>query len=59
MPFHIFFSYITRGESADRPHCVSESNFFPTLLAFTVGVSLPRAVLVKRPGGVFAVAVPP
>jgi hypothetical protein len=29
----------------------------PTLLGFTFGVSLPRAVLVKRPGGVFSLLI--
>jgi hypothetical protein len=55
MPSHLNFSYIMRGDSTDRPPCVRESNSVPTLLAFTVGVSLPRAVFIKRPGGVFAI----
>jgi hypothetical protein len=53
------FSYITRGKSTDRSPSKSKSNFAPTLLASTVGVSLPRAVLIKRPGGVFAIPVLP
>jgi hypothetical protein len=59
MPPHVNFSYSTRGKSTDRPPWVSESNSFLTLLAFTVGVSLPRAVLIKRPGGVFVIPVLP
>jgi hypothetical protein len=51
------FSYTTRRVTSDRRHCVNESHSLSTLLAFTVGVSLPRAVLVKRPGGVFNLPV--
>jgi len=51
------FSYTTRRVTTDRLHCVNESHSLPTPLAFTVGVSLPWAVLVKRPGGVFNLPV--
>src|ERR1019366_9519910 len=50
-------SYTRRRVTTDRLHCVNESHSLPTPLAFTVSVSLPRAVLVKRLGGVFNLPV--
>jgi hypothetical protein len=47
------FSYTRRRVTTDRLQCVNESHSLPTPLAFTVSVSLPRAVLEKRLGGVF------
>jgi hypothetical protein len=56
-PIEFQFSYTTRRVTTDRLQCVNESHSVPTLLGLTVGVSLPRAVLVKRPGGVFNLPV--
>jgi hypothetical protein len=45
------FLHYARGNFGQTALC-ERVTLLPTLLAFTGGVSLPRAVLVKRPGGV-------